>query len=124
MKEILELRINYQYAHLLFKEDEGINLGDPLFGPPSVKVVKVDTSTPLWEQVKKTCDYVYEKYKKPFTIVGTSSAYTQQKKWLRQNCSRWKSASVLNQQVRNVVRNMMNSPLVRFAALEESRCLL
>ena len=66
MKEILELRINYQYAHLLFKEDEGINLGDPLFGPPSVKVVKVDTSTPLWEQVKKTCDYVYEKYKKTF----------------------------------------------------------
>ena len=56
MKEILELRINYQYAHLLFKEDEGINLGDPLFGPPSVKVVKVDTSTPLWEQVKKICD--------------------------------------------------------------------
>ena len=63
MKEILELRINYQYAHLLFNEDEGVNLGDPLFGPPSVKVVKVDTSTPLWEQVKKTCDYVYETYK-------------------------------------------------------------
>ena len=62
MKEILELRINYEYAHLLFKEDEGVNLGDP----PSVKVVKVDTSSPLWEQVKKACDDVYEKYKKTF----------------------------------------------------------
>ena len=34
MKEILELRINYQYAHLLFKEDEGINLLATLFSVP------------------------------------------------------------------------------------------
>lgn len=65
MKELLELRVNYKYAHLVFKEDEGVRLGDPAF-PPSVKLVNVDTSTPLWEKVKEACDYVYKEYKESF----------------------------------------------------------
>ena len=61
MKELLELHIDYKYAHLLFKEDEGVNLGDPLFGPPSVKVVKIETSSPIFEQVGQISKDIREK---------------------------------------------------------------
>ena len=61
MKEFLELRINYKYSHLLFKEDEGVNLGDPEFGY-SVKVVKIDTSAPVFEEIRRVNEYVRNKY--------------------------------------------------------------
>ena len=40
MKEIVEFRIIMEYAHLLFRDDEGTNLGD------SVKVVKIGKNDP------------------------------------------------------------------------------
>ncbi|MBR1667618.1 MAG: hypothetical protein IJ693_04975 [Bacteroidaceae bacterium] len=65
MKEFLELRIDYKYAHLLFKEDEGVNLGDDIFGP-SVKVVKIDTGSPIFEKVGQVNKSVREKYNNLF----------------------------------------------------------
>ncbi len=61
MKELLELRVNYKYAHLLFKEDEGVNLGNPVRGY-TIKVVKIDTSSSLFAEVEKVSKSVYEKY--------------------------------------------------------------
>ncbi|MEI6092014.1 MAG: hypothetical protein WCR42_16305 [bacterium] len=47
MEEILELRINMDYAHLLFREDEGKNLGD------TVKLVRLASNDPRSAQVSK-----------------------------------------------------------------------
>ena len=66
MKEILELRVNFKYAPLLFKDDEGVNLGGNSIYGPSIKVVKVDTGTSLWIDVCKVSKLVYEKYKECF----------------------------------------------------------
>jgi hypothetical protein len=45
MQEILELRINLEFAHLLFGEDEGKNLGT------SVKVVEIAKNDPRYSQI-------------------------------------------------------------------------
>ena len=45
MRETLELRIDYDYANLLFSADEGKNLGT------SVKVVELSKEDPRYEQV-------------------------------------------------------------------------
>ena len=45
MKELLELRIHSEYAHLLFREDEGKRLGD------SIRLIRIDTSKPIFKQV-------------------------------------------------------------------------
>ena len=60
MKELLELRVDYKYAHLVFKEDEGVNLGD--FMGYSVKVVKIDTSSSVFEKVGQVSKDIQEKY--------------------------------------------------------------
>lgn len=60
MKEILELRINYDYAHLLFKADEGKNLGT------SVKVVELLKEDPRYNQVPFIAEEVEKKYKRGF----------------------------------------------------------
>jgi hypothetical protein len=45
MKEFLELRVNYDYAHLLFAKNEGKDLGT------SVRVVQLSRDDPRFEQV-------------------------------------------------------------------------
>lgn len=45
MKEIVEFRIIMRYAHLLFRDDEGTNLGD------SVKVVRIDKNDPRFNAI-------------------------------------------------------------------------
>ena len=60
MKEILELRINYDYANLLFKSDEGKNLGT------SVKVVELTKDDPRYIQIPMISEQVKEKYDKCF----------------------------------------------------------
>lgn len=45
MKEYIEFRIIMKYAHLLFKEDEGVNLGD------SVKIIKIEKSDPRFKEI-------------------------------------------------------------------------
>lgn len=60
MKELLELRVDYKYAHLVFKEDEGVNLGD--FMGYSVKVVKIDTSSAVFEKVGQVSKDIQKKY--------------------------------------------------------------
>ena len=64
MKELLELRVAYEYAHLLFKDNEGVNLGDsPIYGP-TVKVVKIDPHSSLFEEVGKMDKYIRTIYNK------------------------------------------------------------
>lgn len=60
MKEVLELRINYDYAHLLFKADEGKNLGT------SVKVVEISKEDPRYSQVPIISEEIKKKYDRGF----------------------------------------------------------
>lgn len=60
MKETLELRINYDYAHLLFKADEGKNLGT------SVKVVEISKEDPRYSQVPIIAAEIKKKYNRGF----------------------------------------------------------
>lgn len=60
MKETLELRINYDYAHLLFKADEGKNLGT------SVKLVELSKEDPRYRQVPIISEEVRKKYDRGF----------------------------------------------------------
>ena len=60
MKETLELRINYDYASLLFKADEGKNLGT------SVKVVELSKENPRYDQIPVIENHVRNKYDRVF----------------------------------------------------------
>lgn len=70
MKEYVEFRINMEYAHLLFKDDEGVNLGD------TVKVIKLEKSDPrfpkigeLQKEARKRFDFFFSccEYKRIYT---------------------------------------------------------
>lgn len=60
MKETLEIRINYDYAHLLFKNDEGRNIGT------LVKIVEISKDDPRYKQIPIISKQVKEKYNKGF----------------------------------------------------------
>ena len=60
MKETLEIRINYDYANLLFKADEGKNLGT------TVKVVKLSKDDPRYKEIPVIADVVKRKYDRGF----------------------------------------------------------
>lgn len=60
MKETLELRINYDYAHLLFRADEGKNMGT------SVKVVELSKEDSKYRQVPIIAEEVRKKYNRKF----------------------------------------------------------
>jgi len=60
MKEILELRVNYDYAHLLFKEDEGKNIGT------SVRIIELSKEDPRYSQIPIISKQVLEKYGQGF----------------------------------------------------------
>lgn len=60
MKEVLELKINYDYAHLLFREDEGKNLGT------SVKLVEISKEDPRYEQIPIIEEEIRRKYGRGF----------------------------------------------------------
>jgi hypothetical protein len=56
MKEILELRVHNDYAHLLFKENEGKHVGN------LVKVIEISTDDPRYNQIPIVSKQVKEKY--------------------------------------------------------------
>ena len=60
MKEVLELGINYDYADLLFKADEGKALGT------SVKVVELSKDDPRYKQVPIVAKEIKKKYDRGF----------------------------------------------------------
>ncbi|WP_132011677.1 MULTISPECIES: hypothetical protein [unclassified Flavobacterium] len=60
MKETIEFRINYDFAHLLFKEDEGKNVGT------SVRVVEISKSDPRYNQIPIISKQVKENYDRGF----------------------------------------------------------
>lgn len=60
MKEILELRINYNYANLLFKTDEGKNIGT------SVKIIEITKDDPRYKLIPIISNEVKRNYDKSF----------------------------------------------------------
>ena len=77
MKELVEFRIIMRYAHLLFRDDEGTNLGD------SVKVVRIDKNDPRFNAIgdlqKKALEnnnifYSYYEYKRYYTDAEITNA--------------------------------------------------
>jgi hypothetical protein len=60
MKEAIEIRINYDYANLLFKANEGKDLGT------SVKVVELSKDDPRYNQVPIIAEEVKNKYARGF----------------------------------------------------------
>lgn len=60
MKETVELRINYEFANLLFKENEGKNLGT------SVKVVELSKEDSRYNQIPILAEEIRKKYGKGF----------------------------------------------------------
>jgi hypothetical protein len=60
MKETLELRINYDYASLLFKTDEGKKAGT------SIKVVEISKNDPRYDQIPIIAKQLAQKYNKTF----------------------------------------------------------
>lgn len=62
MKETLELRINYDYAHLLFNADEGKNLGT------SVRVVELSKDDPRYDQIPIIAEKVRKKHSRGFLL--------------------------------------------------------
>lgn len=60
MKEIVELRINYNYANLLFNANEGKNIGT------SVKVVKLSKDDPRYNQIPIIENEVKKKFNESF----------------------------------------------------------
>lgn len=60
MKETIEFRINYDYAHLLFKADEGKNVGT------SVRVVEISTDDPRYNQIPIIEKEIKQKYDEGF----------------------------------------------------------
>jgi hypothetical protein len=60
MKEVLELRVNYDYAHLLFKANEGKNIGT------SVRVVEISTDDPRYKQIPIIEEKVRKEYNSGF----------------------------------------------------------
>jgi len=56
MKETLELRVNYDYAHLLFKDDEGKTIGT------SVRVIEISKEDPRYSKIPIISKQVKEKY--------------------------------------------------------------
>ncbi|KAA0990470.1 hypothetical protein [Dyadobacter aurulentus] len=60
MKEIIELRINYEYADLLFERDEGRNLGT------SVKIVELTREDPRYHKIPVIAKQIQQNYNKAF----------------------------------------------------------
>jgi hypothetical protein len=63
MKETLELRINYDYAYLLFGVNEGKDLGQL---SKSIKVVEISMDDPRYKDIATISKLVKEKYNKSF----------------------------------------------------------
>jgi len=59
MKETLELRVDYDYAHLLFKADEGKDLGGLV---PFIKAVVISKEDPRYSQIPIINEEVKKKY--------------------------------------------------------------
>ncbi len=60
MKETLELRIDYDYANLLFKANEGKNIGT------SVRIVELSKDDPLYKEIPIIADELKRKFDKSF----------------------------------------------------------
>jgi hypothetical protein len=64
MKEILELRINYDYAHLLFSPQEGKDIGQ--LSTKSVKIVHLSKDDPRYHRIPVVDKYVKENFNRGF----------------------------------------------------------
>jgi hypothetical protein len=60
MKETLELRVNLDYAHMLFKSEEGKYLGT------SIKIIELSKKDPRYNQIPLIAKQVQDKYNRSF----------------------------------------------------------
>lgn len=63
MKETTEFRINYDFANLLFEDNEGVDLGQI---SKSIKVVQLSKDDPRYSQIPIIAKQVKDKYNKGF----------------------------------------------------------
>ena len=71
MKEFVEFRINMEYAHLLFRDDEGTNLGD------TVKVVRIEKNDPRFNVIGELQKKAREKNDLFFSCFEYKRSYTE-----------------------------------------------
>lgn len=71
MKEFVEFRIIMEYAHLLFRDDEGTNLGD------TVKVVKIEKNDPRFNAIGELQKKARENNDLFFTCFDYRRSYTE-----------------------------------------------
>lgn len=88
MKETLELRVNYDYAHLLFKANEGKDLGT------SVKIIELSPNDSRYNQIPIIAEQIKIKYDRSF-FFGWNIKRKYDKKELD-------TAKLLHLKVRNV----------------------
>jgi len=62
MKEILNFRVPFEYAHILFAKDEGRIIYDE-FGKPSMKEIELTKNDPRYEQIPVVEEQIRKKYK-------------------------------------------------------------
>jgi hypothetical protein len=60
MQELIEFRIDYDFARLLFKEDEGKNVGT------SIRIIEISKDDPRFKQIPIIDEMVKEKYDRGF----------------------------------------------------------
>ena len=71
MKEFVEFRIIRESAHLLFKEDEGVNLGD------IVKKVRIDPALPVFKKIGELQKEARKRHELFFSFFEYKRFYTE-----------------------------------------------
>ena len=79
MKEYIEFRVLKEYAHLLFKEDEGVDIGD------SIKKVRIDPTLPVFKKIGELQDAARKRHDFFFTSYEYKRFYTKEEL----NNARW-----------------------------------
>ena len=115
MKEFVEFRIIMEYAHLLFRDDEGTNLGD------TVKVVKIEKNDPRFNAIGELQKKARENNDLFFTCFDYRRSYTETEinnaKWFR-----YSRLVILSQQVRSAEPYMTKVLLAQYVDLGRSNC--
>ena len=72
MKEYIEFRILKEYAHLLFKENEGSCLGE------TVRKIKIDPTLPMFKKIGELQKEARSKHDFFFTCFEYKRLYTEE----------------------------------------------
>lgn len=109
MKETLEVRIAYEYAHLLFSEEEGRSVGS------SVKIVDISPDDPRYSRSKKLIRKLRDGMERPFTTVGRLKENTAAMRFRPRAYFDCQLRLYLNRRVKSAARNMTIRKRVSYA---------